>query len=282
MNKKIPILHKKTVYILLCVSLVFTVIQTVLAMKFFDPEVFLYAHGTLLGDIFNIALALFVIAVLVLFSVFKTDGHPDTLAKSSGVTGVFAAASGILLFFCGIYSLLTYTQEKSSLMYMTEKQDTFTKWAAVLGLVAFLYFMLAAFMPNKADKVKVWIGCVTIAWHIMQLLSVYFDMTNPLNNPMRLINEFALVGAMMYLTVEIRYLAKIPKKGLYISTSVIAFTLLLASSVSNLALCFKTAVDGNCVYYIYQLLMAIYILSRLLSQLNHEEEAESKEETVAN
>ncbi len=280
MLKKIPDLHKKIVYILICLALVFTAIQTILAVRFYEPEVYLYAHGTVLGDIFNISLALFVAAALVLFTLLKTDRYPDSLAKVSVATRVFSLLSGAALLGCGINSMNIYLQKKSNVLYMAEKQDTFIMWSAISAFVACIYFVLVTFLADKMPKAKIWVGCVTIAWHIFYILSVYFDMTNPLNNPMRLINEFALVGAMMYLTVEIRYLAEIPKKGFYISASAIAFTLLMASSVSNIALSFRTSADANILCYIYQLTMAGYILTRLITQLNHKEKIEEKE-TVA-
>ena len=129
---------------------------------------------------------------------------------------------------------------------------------------------MAAFIPEKYNGAKTVIGCVTIIWHVLYLLAIYFDMTAPLNDPIRLMNEFALVGIMMFLTVEIRFLCGLPKKGFYVGTAVVAFTLLLSSSVSNIIYAIVNSdIGADKTVFVYQLLCAAYVITRLLSQLSN-------------
>ncbi len=262
-------LNKKFVYIFLVCSVAFAVFQSLLVTKFYEADMFLYAHGTALPTVFNVLLSVFVILVLAYCSLCKCEGSSDMLAKTSVVTRIFGILCAAALLYTGMTTLSAYNQKTSELMYITQKQDKFIYWSAIISFGAFIYFALIAFVPEKLNKAKTFLGCITIVWHVLYLMSVYFDMTSPLNDPMRLMNEFALVGIMMYLTVEIRYLCGIPKKGFYIGASAAAFALLLCSSVSNIlfAVSGNTVQGGNIAVYIYQLCSAGYILSRVVSQL---------------
>lgn len=262
-------LNKKLIYIFLACAPVFTVLQSFMVLKYYEADVYLYAHGTVLPTVFAVLLSLFIIAVLVYCSLCKCEGYSDKLAECSVISRLFGLLTSVALLAVGIYTLIGYNERTSQLMYLVQKQDKFIFWSCVLSFGAFIYYFIFAIIPEKLNKLKTFLGCITIVWHIVYLLSVYFDMTSPLNDPIRLMNEFALVGIMMYLTVEIRYLCGIPKKGFYIGASVAAFTLLLSSSVSNLlyAICVSGSLDGNTGIFVYQFFAAGYLLTRLLSQL---------------
>ena len=269
MLKKLPKFNKKTVYILLAVAVAFALFQTFLVLKYYEADVFLYAHGTALPSIFNVLLSVFVIGVILYFSLTNCDTSSDSLAECSVATRIFAFLAGAAVLFNGLYDLSVYSKRTSDMLYIAQKQDKFIMWSAVLAFVGFIYFIFCFALPDKAANAKTWLGCVIVGWHIVYLLAVYFDMTNPLNNPIRLMNEFALVGIMMYLTVEIRYLCNIPKKGFYIGTSIVAFTLLSCSSVSNIMFVISGNANtgGNMIIFVYQFFAAGYVLTRLLSQL---------------
>ena len=266
---KFSTLNKKIIYLLLACAVIFTAFQSFLVLKYYEADVFLYAHGTILPTVFNVLISPFIIGVLVYCSLCTCSGYSDKLANCSGVTCLFGLFASVALLAVGIFEFIGYNQRTSELMYMTQKQDKFIFWSAVLSFGAFIYYFIFCIIPDKLNKLKTFLGCITVVWHILYLLSVYFDMTSPLNDPIRLMNEFALVGIMMYLTVEIRYLCGIPKKGFYIGASIAAFTLLLCSSVSNLlyAFCVNGSLDVNVGIYVYQFFAAGYLLSRLLSQL---------------
>ncbi len=272
MNKlKFSYLNKKIIYLLLVCAVIFTAFQSFLVLKYYEADVYLYAHGTALPTVFNVLLSAFVIVVLVGCSLCTCEEYSDKLARSSFATRFFSLLASAALLATGIFEMIGYNQRTSELMYMAQKQDKFILWSVLLSFGAFIYFLLFAFVPAKLNRIKTVLGCITIVWHILYLLAVYFDMTTPLNDPMRLMNEFALVGIMMYLTVEIRYLCGTPKKGFYIGTSIVAFTLLLCSSVSNLifALGGNSVQGGNVAIYIYQLISAVYVFTRLFAQLKN-------------
>ena len=260
-------LNKKLIYLFLACAVVFTAFQSFLILKFYEADIFLYAHGTALPTLFGVALALFVAVVLAYCSLCRCEEYDDKLAKTSALSFVFGILTAACVIMAGVMEYTAYKLRASDLMYIAQKEDKFIVFSSILAFVAFIYFLV----PAKLNKLKALLGSVTVVWHILYLLSVYFDMTSPLNDPMRLMNEFALVGIMMYLTVEIRYLCGIPKKGFYVGVSVVAITLLLGSSVSNLLFAFggNTVQGGNMGIYVYQLFAAGYILTRLFAQLNN-------------
>lgn len=267
-EKKIPYIQKMTAVALLIVGVAFAVFQTLLVFNYYDTSIYLYDHGTPLPVIFNITLSVFVILALALFGIFKKDSHPDEAPRVTVISSIFSLLCGFTALSCGIFGFLEHIEKTKNIMYIPEKQDNFIFWASIASVLAFGYFIVNAFV-KKATTLKGWLGCGAIAWYILYLLGVYFDMTTPLNSPVRLINEFALVGAMIYLVVELRLTLDIPKKGFYISASVIAFTLLLSSSVSNLVgvIGGRLTADDYFICYIHQLVMAGYILTRLISRL---------------
>ncbi|MBQ3182281.1 MAG: hypothetical protein IJB57_01295 [Clostridia bacterium] len=270
MNKlKFSNLNKKIIYLFLVCAVIFTAFQSFLVLKYYEADVYLYAHGTVLPTVFNVLISLFIIVVLVYCSLCTCEGYSDKLAKCSGVSRLFGLLASAALLAVGIYTLIGYNQRTAQLMYMSQKQDKFIFWSCMLSFGAFIYYFIFSILPEKLNKLKTLLGCITVVWHILYLLSVYFDMNSPLNDPIRLMNEFALVGIMMYLTVEIRYLCGIPKKGFYIGASTVAFTLLLCSSVSNIlyALIVNGSLDTNIGIFVYQFFAAGYVLIRLLSQL---------------
>lgn len=276
---KIPHMHKLTALALLLIGVVFAALQTLMVWKYYEADIYLYAHGTPLPDIFNISLAVYVVIALVLFRFFNKKDYPESEAPTSAVTLIFSALCGFAVLANGIFGFMSYMEASKNMAYIAARRDTFLLWGSLLAVFCFVYFMVSGFMP-KAKKAKAWLGCTAIIWHILYLLYVYFDMTNPLNSPIRLMNEFALVAMMMFITVEVRYTLGIPKKGFYISTAVIAFTLLLCSAVSNIVCVISGRLSADVYFggYVYELVAAGYVLTRLISQLGHSQTTELPKE----
>lgn len=275
-NIKLLKFNKITVFVLLACSVVFAALQSILLVGFYDAPMRLYAHsGTVIAAVFNTLLFIFVMAVILLFRFTDFNDMSDEPAKVSVPARIFALLTAAALLADGIYGLL---QQRKPLIYTDpsqvpgEKQTMFTLITVAISFIAFIYPVLVCFAPKGLEKVKTFLGCVTVIWHIMYLLAIYFDMTGPLNDPIRLLNQFGLVAMMMYLTAEIRYLCKIPKKGMYIGISIAAFTMLLCASVANIAYMISIkSISDTVVLNIYALLSAGYILTRLISQINQKQ-----------
>lgn len=272
-TKKIPYMHKMTTVAMLILSVIFAVCQTLLIYFFYETDVFLYAHGTPLPDFFHIVLAVFVLMNVIVFSIFKTKSHPDSYAPTGAIASVFAALSAFAVISIGIYGIMTYLENKKNLMFVAQRGDSFMFWASLASVLAFAYFIVTAFVKDKSH-LKAWLGMGCIAWHILYLLGVYFDLSTPLNCPIRLIHEFALVASMIFVAMEVRFLLGTPKKGLYIASCVVAFMLLLASSMSNIicTLSGRLTANSSMLCYIFELFMAGYVLFRLTAQLCHSEQ----------
>ncbi len=278
--KMIPSKHKLSAYLLLAAGLLLAAFQVITAILFYDSSVYLYDFGVV-PKILNILLALYVVAVIVVFAVFKKTEYPDSAPKTTIITQILSGFCAAALLICGIDDLVALFKFSTDITHINTRQDTFVMWGGLLSLGAVAYFVLNTIFKDNRKNLKPWFGFVAIAWHIMYLLSIYFDMTNPLNNPIRLINEFSIVAGMLFITVELRDILGVPKKGFYISVSLIAVTFLLASGVTGI-IC--TSIEmipktRELWGYIFELTFAFYVLSRLIAQLSHSEENKSEEIT---
>lgn len=277
---KIPYKHKLTAYILLAVGLCLAAFQVITALRFYDSSVYLYDFG-IVPKILNILLVIYVVAVVVVFAVFKKTEYPETPAKTSLITQILSYLCAATLLICGVNDLIAFFKNSSDITHIASRQDTFVMWGGILSLGAVAYFVLCGIFADNSNKVKPWLGFVAVIWHIMYLLSIYFDMTNPLDNPIRLINEFALVAGMLFITVELRYMLGVAKKGFYISVSLISVTFLFASSVTGIVCMFSEIIPQTRELwgYIFELTFGVYVLSRLVAQLTHSEEKKPEEIT---
>lgn len=274
---------------------VLAILQIITAQLHYETDVFLYAYAEPLPALLNILLVVFVIASLALCFLFRSKEYPDTLPRASIATRVLSILSGVALLVCGISKLFCYFNPAAyyNNLFSSELQnqlpgitfnyvpdgfptrhDTFLLWTGISTVIACVYFALHFIYPDKNSKLKSWFGCGVIAWHIFYLLALYFDMTGPLNDPLRLIEEFAMVAGMLFITTEIRFSLKIPKKAFWVSLALIAFTLLSASALTRIvcALTGKLAVTFNTFGHVYELVLAGYVLSRLFSYLKHTEQ----------
>lgn len=272
--KIIPAKHKLTAYILLAVGILLAAFQVICAVCFYDSSVYLYSFSVV-PKILNILLALYVIGVVVVFALLKKNDYPESEAKTPVATRIFAGLCAVSLFVCGMNDLIAFFEFTTDMTHTTTtRQETFIMWGGILSLGAVVYFVLNVIFTDNRKNLKPWFGFVAIVWHIMYLLSIYFDMTNPLNNPIRLINEFALVAGMLFITVELRYVLGVAKKGFYISCSLVAVTFLLASGVTGIICTFTDIIPKtrDLWGYIFELAFAFYVLTRFIVQLSHSEE----------
>ena len=180
MNKlKFAKLNSKLVYILFAIGAAFAAMQCFMVMKYYDADVFLYAHGTTLPTVFGVVLSLFVIAATAYLFLCSCEGYSDKLAKTSFATRILSLTAAIALVYTGMSELKVYNTRVTQLMYVEQKEDKFIFWSSLIAFGAFIYFLVGAIVPDRLNKVKTLLGSVTLVWHVLYLLSVYFDMTSP-------------------------------------------------------------------------------------------------------
>lgn len=274
---------KTTALVFLSAGAVLAVLQAVCDYFFYDRGVFLYKQGAVIPLALNFVFLIYIAGALVFFGM-KSKTLTEKYPYTSSSTKIISFLAGIALLANGISDITTLMNRKADLMYVAQRQDTFIMWSGILAAAAFLYFIVTAFVGKGRESIRVLLGCVVILWHIMHILTLYFDMTNPLNNPLRLMNEFALVAGMLFMTTELRFLIKAPKKGFYIAISLIAFALLFASAISGFvcAVLGLIPVDAALISRCYEFLLAVYIEGRLVSYLRQDEalpEAQPEETT---
>ena len=276
--RAIPKKEKNLILIMTAIGFLLAVAQIAATCLNYDPAVFLYDYKAVLPTVVTWLMVVYVIASLVLCFILKKAEYPESQASATLITRVLSLLCGAALLTSGLSNLYVWQQHSENMMYIPSRQDTFIMWTGIVSIAGCVYFVLNFIFPDRKKKLKAWFGCATIVWYILFVLAIYFDMTSPLNDPLRLIEEFALVAAMMFIVSEIRFSIQIPKKAFYISVSLIAFMLLCASSFAKLfcAVNGKLPMSYATFGHVYELVMAGYILSRLISYLGHSEEVKEE------
>ena len=281
--KEVPAGLRITAYISLLCAAVFAAAQTLMVNFMYENDVHLFKQGSVAPTVFNIALAVFVLAVFIIFCAAKNASFPDEQAKISSPAVIFSALCAFTAITSGLHNLISFAMLlKMSQAYQFTRHDIFSIIAAVMSIPAFIYFIINAFAKDISRRVKAGFGTLCIVWSIMYLLSIYFDMTGPINDPIRIINQFAVLSVMMYMVYEVRFLLEDPRPGYYICFSLVAVVLLGASSVSNIICTLTGALDfsDNLIYFFFELSMLCYVLSRIIPYLRLKTQAPLPEDTA--
>ena len=106
----------------------------------------------------------------------------------------------------------------------------------------------------------------TIIWATIYLMT-YFDMSSPLNSPIRVSNQLSLITIMLYFTFEARYLLGKPKPRFYFPVALLAILFIPMSAVSDVILTFAGIRPSTqeTVFRIAEVAIMLFITARLRS-----------------
>ena len=115
------------------------------------------------------------------------------------------------------------------------------------------------------------LGCLLTLFFIFRLLVLYYDVTTPINSPLKMLEQMATVAAMLFIVYEMRFLLCDPRQRAYVTVSILAFILLAAHSTSQIiASCFIAGMPystANMISLFFELMLAVYIFAGLVSYL---------------
>lgn len=278
-KRKVPAGLKIFIAVALASAAVFAVWQTILVCTVYEAEFRLFANGAKAPGIFNVTLVVVTIIILVVFAASMKVKLPVKFNEASPLTKVFSALTAFLLLSNTIRAVLPLVFTSLNEETLPHRIYVMSAVTMVLSIPAFIYFVMIAFSKKLNRRTQAAIGMFAIAWNMSYLLLIYFDITGPINDPLHLIDEFAVIAVMLYLVYEIRFLLDDPRPNYYIAFSVFAVIFLAVSLVSNIVGMMSGALpfESDALYYIYEIAMLLYVLSRVVPYIKREEIIEKSE-----
>ncbi len=282
---------KTIIYVSVVLALLFWIMQTVMVNFLYQPDIFLYKNSAY-PVFFNILLGAVILIIFAYFLVTKKANYPQTTPQLTTPYKVMQAAVGVLMICSALFALIhfnavTYKElaftiyDPAVLNQVAGRERLFSILALIFALPGGAYFVYTAFARRIERKISVIFGICAMFFQVFYLLFVYFDMTGPLNDPVKIMNEFALVALGLYLMYEVRFFVEAKPAG-YITYSLIAFILSGCSGVSVFVntLAGKLAFGAGSLISVYQIIFALYILARLLCYARYREITVVPEEEV--
>lgn len=248
--------------------------QTILFYSDYDERLNLYHTGVTLPGILYIAV--FIAALFCASAYFITKDNAQTqILPSPDRFVVFAAILGGFQLLAAVLFNLYY--------YMAGMYTGMTSLrAAVLitAVPAAIYFIITALSRNPKKTVLILCGFFTVIWAALYLMCIYFDMSSPLNSPIRILNQLSLITIMLYFIFEIRYLLDKPRPRLYLPASLLAMLFISLSSGSDLLLTFTgfRASTHDTVFRITEVAILLYITARLRSVVMNNRRSPAKQQ----
>lgn len=270
---------RTVLYIVIAVSVVLAGARIYMIEAFYENEMYTFAHGTVLPDIFNYFIFGAVIIVFILFALMDKSCFAEEMGNASASTVVFAAATGFFALVGGLYAISQITikdpvtemmQQMGAVDVYAQRLNTFVKIQCVLSLAVFAYFMLTAFSVNKYSRAKSVLGILSILWHVVFLLVIYFDMSKPINSPIKVMLQFAVLVSMIYMVYEMRFMLGMGKPRMFVATSLVSVIVIAAGALPMTVCAFTGAFNvmlSNLLYSVQLVGMLGYIISRLITYL---------------
>ncbi|MDD4772560.1 MAG: hypothetical protein PHZ09_03025 [Eubacteriales bacterium] len=239
-----------------------TVIQTLLFINFYD-ERFNFYNTEISGIPEIFYTAVFIASLFCAASYFAVKDNeqtkilpvPDRFVVFAAILCGFQLAAAVLF---NIYYYITGIYTGITLLRVV---------VLITAIPAAAYFIITAFSPDPKENILIVCGFFVIIWAALYLMCVYFDMSSPLNSPVRILEQLSLITIMLYFVFEIRFLFKKPRPRLYLPVSLLAMLFISLSSISDLILTFAgfRASTQDTVFGITQAAAALYITARVRS-----------------
>jgi len=266
------------------------VAMSVMMLRFYDTDVHYFMHDTPWFGLTVSAVIVVAVSAAVLALTQKKDGLPTEHRIGLGVicTGVLAAAAMLHFGITDIRALLTtemWTQSggyiSGSAVLFADRFNTVRTVTAVFAIVSAVYLALPAFTRGTKRPLRVIFGIGVEVFFIFRLLVLYYDVTTPLNSPVRMFDQMATVAAMLCFIPEMRFLLSDARPRLYVPLASLAFVMLFSHSVSQTVALFSLdGMVGSLGVCIFEFFLAIYIFANLVSYLAACTKYEPGENTV--
>ncbi|MHB1154752.1 MAG: hypothetical protein ACYCWE_19155 [Eubacteriales bacterium] len=253
-----------------------TLIQTILFYSDYDEKLNLYNTGVTLPGILYIAVFIAALFCAAAYFITKDNAQTQILPPPDRFVVFAAILSGFQLLASVLFNLYYY------MTGMYTGMTSLRTAVLITAIPAAVYFIITAMSRNPKKTVLILCGFFTIIWAALYLMCIYFDMSSPLNSPIRVLNQLSLITIMLYFIFEIRYLLGKPRPRFYLPASLLAMLFISLSSVSDLLLTFagfRTSTNDT-VFRIAEVAILLYITARLRSVVMNNKISPAEQQTT--
>ncbi len=249
-------------------------LQLYLLLTDYDFTLGLYKSGSSLPTVLA---ALLVAATAVLLTLILTgrkykmsDALPPVgrgLTFISALTGFAMIGTVVMQLMLGLKYKMMFEGWKSALATGLEV------CLLAFALPSALYFIVMALRRDPYQRSTAALGFFPVLWAAAHLMCVYFDASTTFNNPLRILEQAALIAVMLFFLMELRYLIGRAKPLLYLAFGMITLLLIAASSLPTfiMILLMKMDLSVDTIYDAAKLCMAMYIAARLVGVIRARE-----------
>ena len=251
------------------VTIILAAVRMVLMTRYYDVEVELYRIDARYVGVFNgifcfCALAMLTVAFFLKGAAKKMRSFP----RGSLVTSFFGALCAlgfVIALFLQFFYFLIPTLEKG-----TDSDKTLFIFSMLLCLPTAVYFFAVSASRNIKPAAMQYLSFFPILWGIVYCSFIYFDSTRVLNSPERNLIQLSLIALMLYFLAESRYHLGKASPPIYMGVALLSIVVLGTVAVPNLLLSafWLMPFTKLSVFSFTEILLALYIMSRVLSFIN--------------
>ncbi len=255
---------------------IFAIFRMILTNMYLEPMYGVYTHGAVIPDIFHAVLAIIIVAfgVTAYSTNISRDGEYNIPKSDFSLFTSFSAAL-ILTFdlFLSLYNIYKTAISEASPSALDILEICFL-------LPAIFYFFGLTRGNSGRTLALILTSYFPTAWCAVSLIKVYFDNTVLMTSPNKIINEVALLSAMVYFLGESRIQLSAISHRLYLFTASAAPVLLTVSALPNLFMADKISLgkSDSTILYVTEIVFALFMWSRLAAYAKN---PELRDDTVA-
>ncbi len=265
---------RRTLGVLLFFSFLFALALTVLrilSLRHFDFESGYYGYGAILPQVLHYLLLAAVLFFLVSGLYLRKKIHIREVRRgvlfysSNALLG--AALAAFSLFYIPFFFTDVLAVRTVRLLLL------FSVCLALLGVFYCLHNCLTP--TENADK-RLLLGLSIPLMCVLQVLYEYFETTVQINNPNKLLDQFAFAFVALYLLAELRTLFGEPRYAAQCTLGMIAFVFTTTASVPSIVYTFlySKLLYPNAAHDVLMLSFSVYIGVRLVRTLTAEGRAD--------
>lgn len=245
--KKLIYVYALLAWTLTVLALVFRVLARVYS---YDAEIGYFESGALFPTLHYICLALVAVLAGSAFILFRRYSVPDAvlvgMQKTCVMEKVAAFIGGISMLIVSVYTAIFYF----SVGTLTPTGFTVV---GLLTAIFSVFFFLFFWVPSAVGKnLHVFSGFALVLHFVYILVTTYFELYTPMNNPVKLLLQLTSIAAILYLLCDLRFYLGIARPVRYIASSTLflafAFVTVLSSGM------FEVLTEAHTkLYYLYTL-----------------------------
>ena len=257
--------------ILLLTAPVFAAARTVMMLTIYEPDAQYFKYRSPWPTVFSACLAAVVLAAVVFSCFLRSEDLPAAYPERSSAHVFSALLAGLMMIVNTVYCFIrpaTVSVSSEASGYLQRFTSVNTVTLVLSGFVV-LYMFFSAFPGLASRNVRTVLGFGVTVYFISRLLALYYDVSSPINSPVRIIDQLACVAAMLFFIGETSLIVGGPKPRYFVPAGTAAILLLLSSSVSWLVSAANKIFefDSASIFYFVMLALALYITVRLLTYL---------------